>query len=110
MNCHNLSGSLIGIPGVISGNSISIYIKADGPPVLQPVVCTVTVTVRSSPMSKGSLASNFTKVYVYDWTSPKLSVCKYVDLPIFIEHVSKSRFQSVTRAWRSLHNKNDEIG
>ena len=76
MNCYNLSGSPIGIPGDTTANSISIYVIADGPPVLQPFVCVFTVTTGSSPVTQGHFASNITKVLVYDWALPTLNVCK----------------------------------
>src|SRR5688572_17421475 len=72
MSCKNVSGSPIGIPGVTTENSISFYVQAGGSPVLQLSVCTVTVTIRSTPVSQGSLASNRTKDYIYDWTSPRI--------------------------------------
>lgn len=76
MNCRNLSGSPIDIPGVTTENSISVYVQAGGPLVLQAFVCTVKVTTQSSPVSEGSLASSRTKDYMYDWTSSTVNVCK----------------------------------
>lgn len=78
MNCSNPNGSQIGIPGVTAGNFTSVYLKAGGPPVLQPFACIVTVTAVSPPVTQVSVASKRTKTYVYDWTSPTLlNVCKW---------------------------------
>lgn len=76
MTGQNVNGSPIGITGMASDNSISIYVQEGGPPVLQPFVCTITVTIRSFPVTQGSHASNSTKDYIYAWTSPAVNICK----------------------------------
>src|SRR6218665_1016762 len=76
MNCQNVLGSPVGIPGVTTANSTSTYVKVDGPPVLQPYVCKVAVGLTLPPASPGSLACKTTISYTVPFTTPTVNVCK----------------------------------
>ena len=75
MSCQNVIGVPVGIPGVTTANSTSIYVNVDGPPVLQPYVCNVIVGLRLPFASQENLASKPTIVYNVNFTRPTVNVC-----------------------------------